>query len=69
MHTHNSSKFRFHYDAHFDGDIICINKETEQETVIPAEDILDLVATCYVAPRKIAKLEQADAQEILLGAT
>ena len=69
MHTYNSSKFRFHYNSGFDGDVTCINKETEEEIVIPADDILDLVATCYVASKKITKLEQADPRELLLGMT
>lgn len=67
MHTHEAQKFRFHYDGDFSGDVICVNKATSKETIIPAEDLLELVAVAYVLPNKIEVLEQATTEQLLLG--
>jgi hypothetical protein len=55
----------FKYRKDFLGDITiqCSNGTV----VIPAQDILDLVAWCYIARQKIARIEQSTTDELLLG--
>ena len=64
MHTFKGKKTTIHYNSDMSGDCIIFNKETEQEVVVPCEDILEFVAD-YVRSRKIGKLEQMDSKEIL----
>ncbi|MBI2108676.1 MAG: hypothetical protein HYT93_00645 [Parcubacteria group bacterium] len=67
MHTRDTSRFTFHFNSDFSGNIVCINKETGAEMQIPAEEILQLVAYHYLAAKKIEKLEQASIEELLLA--
>ena len=53
------------FRADFLGDITI--QTSAGTTVVPAQDILDLVAWFYIARQKIARLEQATTDELLLG--
>jgi len=65
MHSYNSDKTSFHFNNDFSGDIIIIDKETNKEVSVNAEDILKLVAYEYILPKKISELEQLDYKNIL----
>ena len=56
----------FQYNADFYGDLLIQDMHGNQ-VVIPAQDVLDLVAWCYIARQKIARVEQATTDELLLG--
>lgn len=65
MHTFNGDKGAiFSYNGDFSGDIFLRDKDGN-EAKIDGNDILDFVAYCYVLPKKIEKLENADSKELL----
>tara|TARA_Y100000310_G_scaffold335941_1_gene419221 strand:- start:967 stop:1191 length:225 start_codon:yes stop_codon:yes gene_type:complete len=60
----------FHYDSDLDGDVIIVvpqNSEDMDSLTVPAGDILEFVAFCYVQPKRINALEQADYHQLLTG--
>lgn len=59
----------FSYNSDFSGvvrigEIIIVAGELAE---IPAQDLLEFVAECYVLPRKIEQLENAEVDELLFG--
>ena len=56
----------FQYNIDFNGDVV-ITDGAGNQCVIPAEDILELVAWGYVARQKISRVEQFTTDELLLG--
>lgn len=66
MHTTESTRFRFHHNGDFSGDVIAVDKATNVETHIPFTDIKTLVAE-QVRRERIARLEDASDDEILSG--
>lgn len=68
MHTYNGKTATFHFNGGLkDGDLIIFDKQTKQEIRIDANDVINLVAYEYVLSEKIGRLEQASAEDILLG--
>lgn len=54
----------FKYNSDLSGDVI-VMVESGKVVNILGSDLVRFVAQCYVAPKKIAQLEQATADEIL----
>lgn len=68
MHSYTGPKgTSFHYNSDFSGDVrvVRLHRIDRGEAEIPGEDLLAFVAACYVAPRRIAALEQAGWEDIL----
>lgn len=65
MHTYEAKRFRFHHNGDFSGEVVCVEKATDKKTVIPARDLLELVAHAYVLPKKTEALEQATTEQLL----
>ena len=53
----------FNFNGDFSGDLI-INFD-DKELTIPCESVLELVAYCYIQSRKVARLENMSAKEVL----
>jgi len=66
MHAYKGPKgTRFNYNSDFSGDIYIHNAEGVQIAVVPAEDILALVAYQYVMMEAISQLEGMNWEQIL----
>ena len=66
MHTF-TGKFTgtvFNYNSDFSGFVMIKTKDKEIE--VGGHDLLNFIAYCYVLPRRLARLEQADMDAILL---
>ncbi|NUJ17445.1 hypothetical protein FKN04_12755 [Bacillus glycinifermentans] len=67
MHSYQGKSAIFNFNGGLKGgDLIIIDKKTNAQIRIEADDVIDLVAYEYVLPEKIGKLEQASAKDILL---
>jgi len=65
MHSYTGSGgSAFAFNSDFSGDLVVFDAEGRRLT-IPAQDVLELVAFKYVLPKKINKLELAEADELL----
>lgn len=56
----------FEYNSDFNGDVIITDSQGNR-VVVPAQDLLDLVAWAYVVPQKIMRLQECSTDELLLG--
>lgn len=66
MHTYAAAHDTvFHYNSDFSGEVILQRQGTTLQ--IPATDLLDFVAYCYVMQQRIAHIEQMDRDALLLG--
>ena len=47
MHSSGFKNFVFHHNGSFDGDVIIVNRKTEQEMEVPFEDLKSFVETLW----------------------
>lgn len=55
----------FNYNADFSGEIR-INSAGKEEIIVPAKDLLEFVAYCYVLSTKIQLLEEMNYTKLLI---
>jgi len=66
MHAYESvDGSLFQYNSDFSGDIEIKTPDRKRSIKIPARDILQFVADCYVRPYKISEIEQAPWTKLL----
>lgn len=53
----------FKYNSDLSGQVYIF--DPSQEVVIPVSDLLEFVAQCYVAHRKIERIEQMSTEQLL----
>jgi len=63
MHVHEASETIFHFNADFSGDVVIIRKSTK--VTVPAADVLEFVACCFLQNKLVEKLEDMDWKETL----
>jgi hypothetical protein len=63
MHTYQGERATFNYNPDFSGDVIVT--VDGQELRIPAEDVLQFVAFCYVQRRLVIEIEGMEWEELL----
>ena len=64
MQSHEATQGTiFHFNGDFSG--ACIITTRTGNIRVPAEDILEMVSYCYIAPNKIREIEQKEWQELL----
>ncbi len=64
MHSFHGKSCNIHFNSDMSGELFIINKKTEEQVVVSAEDILMFVAE-YVRRKKISELENMSSENLL----
>lgn len=69
MHTHKTDNTVFHYNSDFSGGVTVLQKDDTGRVVanieIPAADLLEFVAYCYVQPNRLREVEGMTVEALL----